>query len=1232
MPEVRCPKCGSLMILRTAKRGPNAGGKFYGCSRYPNCKATVPFEPVSTEPPEPEKEKRSLTETFFPRTLIARTRFQDYQVRFFETVAVPEDLLERVSSEDIEEEILKAFSQWRIDFPIGESKSTLTEKQRQIISVLEKILTRGRITLPSPKVEKELKEIFKPPKIEPSLSLIESLLLRGYPKIRKSLWLDSKEENIFYENILPKLLGENYEQYVLPQVEISSLLLPNLNMDTTGDRRVDFAIFHPRFEGKIIVEIDGEQHKRHIDSDKKRDRSLEEHGYTVIRIQANEIQKRSGQQLLLLSSKLSAIEEKFDKDLVFLSDEIIKFIYSIRIVHQTQIALLQAIQSGFLNLEDKELWHIVADLDEIGIFNKKEALVILKKSVSYFVELLGKLSKLYSVKLNIGEPICNLFSDCTTTESGSAIYISFSDKFTTDLPTFYVQNVYFPFHIVNSSFPATPVIEGLEKPDEKDLEYFLEYLFRKPYFWEGQYDGITRALQGKDALLLLPTGAGKSLVYQLASLLLPGRTVVIDPIISLMEDQIDNLAMIGIDRCIAITSQIADTQDKSRAIQLFGHGEYLFAYVAPERFQIIEFRESLRTLTVHTPIALIVVDEAHCVSEWGHDFRTAYLNIGRTSRTYCESKGYVSPLLALTGTASRAVLKDVQRELQIDFDAIITPKSFDRKELKFNIIYSTSQEKTARLKGYLGQMLPNIFNTSVSTFYQTRGKDTYSGLVFCPHVGGEFGVERVADEIRKDLGISANIYSGGVPKHWESDQYQSHKHHVTKEFKRNKIPLLVCTKAFGMGIDKPNIRYTIHFGIPPSIESFYQEAGRAGRDRRTAYCCIIVSNDDPKRSQKLLHPNIKVEEINEIIKNIPWEENDDITRVLYFHTNSFRGTAQEKEDIEVVLRHLGDVSKKRTRTLTIPSEILERVKQNVEKGNDIHRKAREIVEKSLHRLLLIGVISDYTINYSHNEFTIKLSGANKEGIIDTYKKYVASFQYRIGENEAEKARRILNLPLIEFITGMVDFLLHFIYSVIERGRRRAINEMQLACNISSTDKDIRERILRYLEATEYSEILEKIISDENAGLIECVNLFTSVCSTNESAELRGQVSRYLESYPDHPGLLMLRSLSEIFSRDKNDEVAKQNFIASINSGPEVYGLSDIEVFKFATWAVSSIASRDIKLAKELIIEFLKAYPNRESAREIIAKLPISLSDIPSWFLLAELQKNCYSLIIKKGGS
>lgn len=1225
MPEVKCPECGSPMVLRTARRGPNAGGKFYGCSRYPNCKTTVSFESINTDSVDLEDEKLVTIKAFFPIPLFARERFYNYQVRFFESVAVPEFLLKDIYFSYTDKEYLKAYSQWRIDFPYPEFEINLTDKQRYVNSVLEKILTRGRITLISPKIEKNLKAIFKITEIQYSSNILKTLAISGYNiKSNKKIWLDSQEELIFYEDIISKLIGTNYRQFVLPQVEFTSLIPQNLDIQITGFQRVDFAIFHPNLKEKIIVEIDGEQHNNYLVTDEVRDKILQEYGYTVIRIKTDEIRKRVGEKLLALQSKLSSIvNNSFEK--VDFYDSIKKFILSIKLAHQIQLVLLQAIQTGFLKLEDKAIWHIVTDLDKLGIFDEKESLSIINESVIDFLELLGRLCKLYSIELSIEEPICNLISEFEVSDSVNVIYISFVDKFTTDLPTFHVQNIYFPYHISNSFYSTPSVIDSLDIPNERDLEYFLHYLFRKSSFWEGQYEGIVRVLQGKDTLLLLPTGAGKSLVYQLVSLILPGRTVVIDPIISLMEDQIDNLAMMGIDRCIAITSLIDNTQDRLRAIQLFAQGEYLFAFIAPERFQTVEFRNSLRTLTVHTPIALIVVDEAHCVSEWGHDFRTSYLNIGRTSRQYCESNGRIPPLLALTGTASRAVLKDIQRELQIeDFEAIITPKSFDRKELKFQILESRSQEKFAKLKGLLKQVLPEKFNTIASTFYQTREEKTYSGLVFCPHVNGDFGVTSVANNIQNELSINVSVYSGKEPNNWSYEQYKTHKTRVTKNFKRNKIPLLVCTKAFGMGIDKPNIRYTIHYGIPPSIESFYQEAGRAGRDKKTAYCFIIVSNDDPIRTKKLLNPSTKIEEINDVLKGILWEENDDITRILYFHTNSFRGIENEKQDIKEILLQLGDVSKKRIKTIPIPDEIKRNAK---DKG-----QARGITEKALHRLLLIGVISDYTIDYAHDEFTVSLSGADKEEIIANYGKYVANYLYSRSQVEIEKASRLMHstkLSYFEFILEMVNLLLHFIYEVIEQGRRRALYEMLLICENSPTDESIRQRILRYLEATQFSEDLETIINDKNVGIVKSMDIFNSISSPNEAAELRGQVSRYLESYPDHPALLMLRSLSEIFSRDKNYEVVKQNFYAALTSALTNYGLDENITFVYATWAISKIANHNKKLVKELITETLKFTKNCSYARILIKELPIKLTSMAAWFLLSNLRNELMFLIVNK---
>lgn len=1235
MEEVRCPKCNSLMVERTRRKRPRAGSKFYGCSRYPHCKQTRPIDSTVNGPlvdgQEQVETKIAFSGTVFPRSLVARANSPDHQVRFFEAAALPEDLMKSLNSDKIGERIKRAFSQWRLDFSVEGGQFTLNQRQGQVVGVLEKILTRGRITLLSPKLEKKLQSLFlKTPNGKPSLSVIEVLALQGYRRKQSLLWLDSEEESLFYKNILPGLLGRNYEQFIFPQIEMSSLLSPGVA--SAEYERVDFGIFHPLLDERIIVEIDGEQHKQHADADAERDKILQECGYGVIRIQANEIREGNGEGLSLLESKLCPIKEKASEDTSSFKKNTLHFIHAVKLVHQIQVVLLQAIQSGFLSLEDVDSWHIASDLDELGLFSRKMSRSILERSIADFCDLLRRLGRLYS--LRIGQAAkCSLLSDHVTPNSGSTIHISLSDKHGSDEATFSVRNIYFPFHIAHSSFPASALVAGsLKEPREKDLQYFLQYLFRFSSFRERQYEGIVRALQGKDTLLLLPTGAGKSLVYQLASLLLPGRTVVIGPLISLMEDQIDNLAMLGIDRCVSITSQMTDPLDKSRAIALFGQGEYLFAYVAPERFQNSEFRDSLRTLTVHSPIALIVVDETHCVSEWGHDFRTAYLNIGRTSRIYCESNGNIPPLLGLTGTASRAVLKDVQRELQItEFDAVITPQSFDRPELKFSIIHSTSQEKMARLTGYLGQKLPSLFGITSSTLQQTRGEKTYSGLIFCPWINGEFGIERVSNEIRQQLSIHNEMYSGGPPKGWDKTQYDQHKRRVAKAFKRNRLPLLVCTKAFGMGIDKPNIRYTIHFNIPPSVEAFYQEVGRAGRDGNPSHCCMIISIDDSDRCRRLLDPETRIEEVAEILRKTSREENDDVTRNLYFHTKAFRGIGKEEEDVDDILEGLGDLSRKRELVLKVPDNIIARAKiiARSTKSDQTRQIARQMSEKALHRLLLIGIVSDYMIDYNSNEFTVRLSGADKDEIVRTYGEYVGKYNYERGEEEARKASQLVHLPMPEFVKAMLYLLLRFIYEVIELGRRRALETMVEACTGSKTDKEIHKAISLILDATQYSEDLEEVVESKNAGIGRCKNLVVSVRSPNEAAELRGQVSRYLESSPDHPGLLMLRALSEALSRDKDTEVVRENFRASVSFALSSYGLNESSVFEFAAWAASFVSVHSRESARDLVLYLVQTYPSRHLAKKLIEHLPFALSGIPAWFLLSGLQRDCESLIIKE---
>jgi hypothetical protein len=422
-------------------------------------------------------------------------------------MAVPQELLLMINNEDLDENIVQSFSQWRIDFPTRDVEPKRDDAKLQILSIAEKILTRGRITLASPTLEREFEKAFlNGRKLEVSTSNIYSLIYTTKSEHPRTPCLDSSEENSFYENILPGALGSNYAQFVIPQLEISSLISADINV--AQFERVDFAIFHPKIANKIVVEIDGKQHERHTSADQERDAILRNHGFTVIRIPTAEIHKGSGSNLSSLLSMISITDQDHTVEVMPINKGTLKFVQSIKYNHQIQLALLQAIQSEFLKLDDIRTWRIAVDFGSDAPFDYSESLSVLITSVSDFIELIKRIAKLYSIELPKGKPSCVIISSQQKAEKLHSVFIAFSDRFTSNSPTFHVQNIFFPFHIANSSSPSIPLTESLTPSSREDLRYFLQYLFRKDDFWEGQYDGITRTLQAKDTLLLLPTGGG----------------------------------------------------------------------------------------------------------------------------------------------------------------------------------------------------------------------------------------------------------------------------------------------------------------------------------------------------------------------------------------------------------------------------------------------------------------------------------------------------------------------------------------------------------------------------------------------------------------------------------------------------------------------------------------------------------------------------------------------------
>ncbi|WP_438589871.1 RecQ family ATP-dependent DNA helicase [Duncaniella muris] len=315
-----------------------------------------------------------------------------------------------------------------------------------------------------------------------------------------------------------------------------------------------------------------------------------------------------------------------------------------------------------------------------------------------------------------------------------------------------------------------------------------------------QREIIDSVLEGRDTLGLLPTGGGKSITFQVPAMLLPGLTVVVTPLISLMKDQVDNLRQRDI-RAVHFHSGLTrrETELNLTRCRL---GKAKLAYLSPERLQNDSFMAELRAMTV----SLIVVDEAHCISQWGYDFRPSYLKVVRLRDTV----GQEVPILALTASATPEVTADIMRSLRFR-EPKVYARSFTRDNLSYIVRYADFKE-----------------NTLLRVLQATTG----CGIVY---VRSRRRCREIADLLRRE-GISAEFYHAGLDPE-EKDLRQN-------LWKEDSVRIMVATNAFGMGIDKPDVRTVVHYDLPSSLEEYYQEAGRAGRDGRESFAVVIASPRD----------------------------------------------------------------------------------------------------------------------------------------------------------------------------------------------------------------------------------------------------------------------------------------------------------------------------------------------------------------------------------------------------
>ena len=671
------------------------------------------------------------------------------------------------------------------------------------------------------------------------------------------------------------------------------------------------------------------------------------------------------------------------------------------------------------------------------------------------------------------------------------------------------------------------------------LRYFLTLIFRKEDFRPGQLPILNRALQLKSVIGLLPTGGGKSLTYQLAAMLQPAVTLVVDPLKGLMKDQYDGLLNTGIDCISYINSDITKNFKEGRRRELALTGSQVqIMFLSPERLSIHRFRNVLRSMRESgVYFAYGVIDEVHCVSEWGHDFRLAYLHLGRNLFNYVlpkkvEGKDNHISLFGLTATASFDVLADVQRELSgtnafsLEEDATVRYENTNRLELQYNVVEvdakdankawgvgDIKEKKLLEVINDATQKIVDIQDNSAVKYikerfierenlidpaivnkihdakldvdvengwYNQTNTDT-AGIVFCIRASEKtnLSVPSVEATLREKGLSSISTFKGG-----DDTEYQD-------AFLKGKTCMMVATKAFGMGIDKSNVRMTFHLNYPGSLESFVQEAGRAGRDKKMALATIMYS------PEKFWVKNVKTDK---------WQDfSADYINNKFFYDSNFLGEAFELYVMELLINKLHvKISNEEFYGIDKPciansqgivkfikrynkgqiltyyisykenEQILDEYNQylyanqmpvfntlNAKKlktnrgfsyirdyGSAVYKDA---IQKAIYRMCIIGLIDDFTEDYSEQTFRITTVCQEDteyyERLSSYYRKYYST------ERVESMMAEIRTLAKTEgVIMACLKHLTSFIYKSIAEKRARGILDMEQFCNLAISSK------------------------------------------------------------------------------------------------------------------------------------------------------------------------------------
>lgn len=1088
------------------------------------------------------------------------------------------------------------------------------------------VLTRGAPTRPSPKLKDLMLPAWHEHASEWEDLVREPLhLIGGTDQVWNMTVLGATDGYNpalkFIEDIMPTKLRDLafIQRLIVPEFPLFRRLnAPGALISGPNDERVDF--FLPQAD--LVIEIDGGPHRepRQAWKDKNRDKYLESFGVLTLRLATDDLRAENH----IFDSFLEKLRCRCDESprlepyRSFSSSrkyEAASLRYDMTAIIRFQIAVMVAICHRQLDLAESE-WNlkITQDFQERdGIHWAEAAIVELMDWFALFARLAH--CKFNAPKVHFGED--GLHFDMK-------IFDRPDDK--PSLPnvinirTSAVQDL--PFPLNGGRPPKTSRVQDLgisylscfdstsdvyRQPTIADLTELCRRIFGHDSFRPGQESLILNALSGQKSLGLMPTGGGKSLCFQLPALMGPGTTITVVPIKALGRDHVAELEAAGFTgRVVNIDSDMpAPMRDHIFAGRI-RRGEMRFVFVSPERFQVERFRDLVKALRSSGQLRMFVIDEVHCLSEWGHDFRPSYLTLPGTLRELAEDV----PVLGLTATASVNVLRDIQGEFQIPDEFVAYEMHRSRSELNFLIRKELSS--------------PAMIGTAVVRIVANGDGNMPPPIhVFARYANGIMGVETYATTLSNTgIGLRVGSFSGTTPKEFnpseafkrlqnpdipQPENYEDYKKTVQELWKAGELDVIVTTKAFGMGVNKANVRHTLHAGMPSSMEAFYQEAGRAGRDRHPSLCHmhLRIEPDDAGLIYERLRHDLTPKAINAAIekdidnKPLHRSRRGDFRAQLWF-------LAQGLIDIQVEEALVDRLHKilRQTPGETVPVQAADLA--------DLPHGA-ERLQLTLYRLYQMGLIAPWTVidwGRSSVENTA-VQAVEVTTLPITFADACETVAIRIQAIDGKLAD-ISSLQRLRTLAEKDDQWSVLVKILLSWVRRKHLDSrLQSTWNLYSKSLDFTEEkavefreeleaffkvdsnafqlaALRDMAPKEISKELERLISDETGSLVK------------EKAELRklsAQLARLLEGTQASQGLNLAAAVLVLLTEDTPDKEARLRFDAARTGGVLLYWQGHGRTL------LNLVASAN-PVAREVIGKWLtEEKPDRQTLLEIYNAIP-----------------------------